>query len=483
MARRLARALAIAVASLTLEAPARAAPGDPINSNHYAVELFQGPLLAPLRVTGLGGAYGPYAEGADGLPANAAAPAVREPYSVSYLDWDLAFSVAFPATFGHTDFDNDGRVGFTYSDFVFYSLGGMMQVGPFGAGVLGDFQRYNLSPGAGTDDPRSSLTLGRVHVLGGWSLLGGQLCLGGGGRGVMLSVETSSPAQEGQTALSMIGIAPQAGVLVRPDYQPWRIGATFRSAVDGAIRQEGAVRVDEAGARRAAGLAIPESVHMPWEMQAGFAIQVGPRPLNPKWIDPAEQEHAARREVEKARRSRAAAHAAELDGLADPAARAARAARIDRDEQYLQREEERRLDKLEDDMLAERRARYWNWPREYVLLVADALVTGPSTNAVSLESFLSQTELRAGDRATVTPRLGLEGEPVVGVLKTRIGTYVEPSRFAGHASRQHFTFGFDVRVFEFKGWGILSPATYRLSGVADLAPRYENIGVSFGAWH
>jgi hypothetical protein len=134
-------------------------------------------------------------------------------------------------------------------------------------------------------------------------------------------------------------------------------------------------------------------------------------------------------------------------------------------------------------MLAERRARYWNWPREYILLVADAVVTGSSPNAVGLEAFLSQSAQRSGESTNVTPRLGVEGEPVVGVVKMRLGTYLEPARYTGSSSRQHFTFGFDVRVFSFKGWWILAPATYRLTAVADLAPRYENLGISFGGWH
>ncbi|MBI5533213.1 MAG: hypothetical protein HY898_10880 [Deltaproteobacteria bacterium] len=469
-------------------APARAAQaqdppsGAPINTNRYNVELFQGPTLAPLRITGLGGAYGPYAEGSDGIPANAAAPAVREPFSVGHFDWDLNFSVSFPGAFRNTDFNNDGRVGFAYNDYVFYTLGGMIQVGRFAIGVLGDFQRYNLSPNAQPTDPRSTLTLGRIHALAGLSFFNNQLNLGAGARGVWLNIDSTTNSSS-QNVLRMLGAAPEAGVLIKPDYLPWRIGATFRFPVNTPYQQGGSTTYDAQGVQRAAGLAVPQNVYLPWELQAGFAIQVGPRPLNPKWIDPGEQEDQGAEAVRSARAARRIVQQAELAVISDPAQRERRAAEFEREEAYLQQEEDIRLRKMADQMAAERRARYWNWPREYILVVAEALVTGATPNAVGLESFLSQTVERSGQNTTVTPRLGLEGEPVVGSIKTRIGTYLEPGRYTGSSSRQHFTFGFDIRVFEFKGYGILAPATYRISGMADLAPRYENFGVSFGAWH
>ena len=479
---------AVALLPLTLvvfgAAAARAAPGDPISTNAYSVEVFQGPVLAPLQVTGLAGAYTAYAEGVDGIPANAAAPGVRPPYSVSSFDWDLSFSLSFPATFGHTDFDNDGNTGFVYEDFIFYSLGGMVQWGPVGAGVLGDTQRYNITPRSNDpDQPQSALHLGRIDATAAWALLDHQLVVGFGGRAVWLDVQTSTPGLGTDTLVSMAGVAPQFGMLIRPDYEPWRLGVTYRAPVRGDVADPNAGQLDPSGVRRAAGLAIPDSIHVPWEVRAGFVLQLGPRPVNPHWVDPSKQERDARARLAAVRRARQRARDRELQAIVDPIARSHRAALIDSEEFYLRKDEERRLEHLEDQMLDERRARYWNWPREYILVIAEALITGPSPSAVSLESFLSQREKRAGQDYTVTPRLALEGEPVVEYLKTRVGTYIEPSRFRGRTYRQHFTFGFDVRLFKFGGWGPLAPAQYRISAVADLAPRYENFGLSFGAWH
>ena len=45
----------------------------PIFNNHYAVEFFQGPLLAPINVEALGGAATAVVDGVDGASSNAAA--------------------------------------------------------------------------------------------------------------------------------------------------------------------------------------------------------------------------------------------------------------------------------------------------------------------------------------------------------------------------------------------------------------------------
>src|SRR4051812_19910824 len=81
---------------------------------HCSIDLFQGPVLAPARTTGLGGAFAAYAEGVDAIAANGAAVAVRAPYSSGWFDYDLSLGLSFPAAFRSTDFDNDGATGFTY---------------------------------------------------------------------------------------------------------------------------------------------------------------------------------------------------------------------------------------------------------------------------------------------------------------------------------------------------------------------------------
>ncbi len=60
----------------------------PITRNDYALELFQGPLLAPGRITGLRGRPTATAQSLEGVYNNAAAPAVREPHSLDHFEWE-----------------------------------------------------------------------------------------------------------------------------------------------------------------------------------------------------------------------------------------------------------------------------------------------------------------------------------------------------------------------------------------------------------
>jgi hypothetical protein len=64
--------------------------------------------LAPIRVTGLGGAYIASAEGVEGAAVNSASPAVRDIYSYGWWDYDLALGASILGTLSGTDFDNHG---------------------------------------------------------------------------------------------------------------------------------------------------------------------------------------------------------------------------------------------------------------------------------------------------------------------------------------------------------------------------------------
>src|SRR5947207_3365101 len=82
--------------------------GTPIKTSNYSVDLFQGPVFAGTRVTGLAGAYVAISEDVDGDLQNPATPAVRPFFSYSNFDYWLGFGVTFPATLQETDFFNSG---------------------------------------------------------------------------------------------------------------------------------------------------------------------------------------------------------------------------------------------------------------------------------------------------------------------------------------------------------------------------------------
>ena len=110
---------AVLLIALLAGGPARAQPS-PLAGKHYSIDVFQGPVLGPSDVIGIAGAYAGYAEGIAGMVANAAAPAVRETYNVSYFNWDFSPSLSIPFNvFGpRDDFDNSGSAGHDFTDFT-----------------------------------------------------------------------------------------------------------------------------------------------------------------------------------------------------------------------------------------------------------------------------------------------------------------------------------------------------------------------------
>ena len=62
-----------------------------------------------------------------------------------------------------------------------------------------------------------------------------------------------------------------------------------------------------------------------------------------------------------------------------------------------------------------------------------------------------------------------------GRLRTRLGTFVEPSPFPDTSPRPHVTGGFELFLFNYlEAWA--------LSASFDVARRYSNFGVSVGFW-
>jgi len=499
--------IAIAVVAPVRMAWAQDAP--PIQRNDYALELFQGPLLAPGRITGLSGATTATAQSLEGVYNNAAAPAVREPHSLDHFEWEPSGGIAFPGAYGGTDFNNRGEKGIeqqiernrrlglarkstveTTDRFLYLNAGLWGQLGNFGMTVTADMLRYDV---AGQTDAQPSLAVGitRFHVVGAYGFFRNQLCIGAGVRMAYVDLNESDNAQAG--VISMFGVGPQAGLIVKPEERPWRVGLTARAPVSAStfslanlIREE---RTDGTTVRRAGtSFIVPDRIVQPWEIEAGVAYQLGPRPLNPSWVDPIDHKTERRSVVREHRASRLEAQKAEIASMPDstPLDRGARAARLSqmaRDEAAARAAEDAELDEADKRLHEERKARYLNWPREHVLLLASVLMTGASEGAVALEGFIDQRRELVGSRVTVAPRFAVETETVPNLLKTRAGVYFEPSRFSDGTSRQHFTLGFDIRLFAWDVFGLFPDHQWRMSAFLDMAERYQNFGFGLGTWH
>jgi hypothetical protein len=481
--------VAAVLAALTASRAAAAQPVD----NDYAIDLFQGPILAPTRVLAMGGAYAGLAEGLAGVVANAAAPAVRHAYSTNWWEGELDFSVSIPTPLsGGDDFDDSGNVDADYSSFIYLSGGGLLQAGPFGLGLFGDLQRYTLT--FPPDDAATVVTVGRYHALAAWLFFGDQLSLGGGARAVTLGI-SSDDAQ-----LTIAGAAPQLGFLLKPDYWPFRLGVTYRHQVRASTSIGSGGTLDASGIERAGRLVLPEHVELPWEVEIGTALQVGPRPLNPPWINPVDHEADLRAAYQERAAARRRHLEQQLRAIPEEAARDALRGRLLAEEAAEEAREAHRLEldlELLDD---ERLARAQNWPRSALLLTLDLVVTGSVTDAIGLEPFLAQVDTGAvpsecrpvasGADVVVSPRLGIEMEPWPGWLHTRLGTYYEPQRYSyepercnDRPGRQHFTFGADIKLLTTTWFGLVPEITYKLQGYADLAARYQSFGGGFGVWY
>lgn len=431
---------------------------------------------------------------------NAAAPAVRESFSVKWFDYEPSAGISLPGGYARTDFSNrGGNRDRRTDDFITADLGIQMQLGALGVSVVTDFQSYSFRGGEGTS---LSLQLGRIHACAAHAFLDGQLLLGAGVRGAYAAIRAEGappPSADGTTSapgpsglVGMIGAAPEAGVIVRPNESRFRIGGTVRASVDASAVDLGRVlsvpQPDGSGVRYAGGLVLPERISLPWEVEAGVAYQLGPRPLNPRWINPHDQSRALAASITVKRAERVAAHAAELAALerspiATRGERARRAAEIAREEALAREGEEAELADHERALLLARRARHANWPRPYLLLLASVLVSGTSEEAVALDGLLDQRRDLVGRRLTASPRFAAESEVIPNRMRLRAGVYFEPSRFADGSTRQHLTFGGDVKLFAWDVFGILPDVTWRLKAFVDVAPRYENFGLGLGVWH
>ena len=439
-------------------------------------------MLAPSRTLGLGGAYAGLAEGVDGTASNVAAPAVRAPFSSHHVDYDLTASISLPGSFSSTDFENRGSLPRGSADagnFIYANAGLMLQVGPFGASFTIDSTSYTLTAPGGTAAAPSGATLDarilRAHAIIAWAFLKHQLVLGVGLQGATMSLATG-----GLPLAPPSGVGPEAGMLLKLDDQPWRVGFSARAPVSGAVGA--GVTPGPDGVRRVGDYILPLSAVVPAQLTAGLAVQLGPRPLNPKWVDPSDQIAPLREKIEALREEREKRDSAELATLPEGPARTARQRAMDKTERAIRIVEDARIDAEERKLAAERDARYQNWPRAKVLVVLDAVVTAPVDNAVAISSFLDQKSESYGSSWTVSPRFGIEGEPIVDRFRLRFGGYLEPSLFDGGTARQHFTFGGDLKLFQWDFFGVLAPTIWQISFATDLAPRYTNWGLSLGVW-
>jgi hypothetical protein len=468
------------------------ADGQAIRNNGYGIDLFQGPVLASTRVIGLAGAYVAIGEGIEGDTQNPAAPAMRVPWSNSHVDYDLGFGVTFPSSLKNSDFFNSGRrtdlPKGTTGGFVFLNLAGNLQFGKWGLGATADLQTYSLNRNTTSDTDKlddqlvATITLTQIQLARAFA--DGQVVAGVGDRIATLAVNKGNSTSQ-QDLFNSVGNGYEAGFVVRPNDYQFRIGGAFRTGVTTRTAKDSESVLYPGDPANE--LYLPARVTVPWDLDLGLAIQLGPRPLNPRWVDPSvELERVKRflrwRELERDRRRRA-----ELNRVATLHGDVAAAARALDEEFVLESAlDQTTRERAEADLDAEIRRRLRELRRFHVLFLGSLVISGSVQEAVGVESFLERVAQHSGASLSYSPRFAVETETVPNWLRLRAGSYHEPSRFPSNAKggRVHGTLGFDAKLLPFDGFGLFHEGTtWRVSGSLDAARNYFGWSVALGVWH
>jgi len=481
---------AIACFFLSLAALPRATAQDAFTDNDFEIDAVTGPILGSSRAVGMGGAYTSLAEDIDGAHFNPASFGSRPPYELSWFSYGLSLSYSAPGAFGLDDFFNNGS-GIGVEKFSFLGLGLRLQFGNFGIGADTRLQIYNT----GFAGERIDVLLVESHAGVAYALFGGQLILGLGTRVADLDLKLADDT----TLVHFTGAGVEGGLLLKLADMPWRLGVSGRGPVESRPDKTPGVEVHN-GTSYVRSFVLPRKVHMPWEIQLGFAWQFGPRPMNRLWSAPPDPLPGLRKQIESARCKRATAQraleTANRETVASTNTQTGPCPELSdmpRDEIWwtqekkLREAEERLLEKTlamrEDVIDHDRRKKYESLPKSYLLLSADFFIIGNTTDGVGIDSFVEQKKRAAGGDLSYGFRLGVESEIWPNRLKLRAGLYLEPPRNADAPFRPHGTGGFEIRLFRWDFFGYADPFDLQASLTVDGAPGYLDIGVGIGFWH
>jgi hypothetical protein len=410
-------------------AAAQLAPeGAPIDDSDYTIDFYTGPILDSSRNTGLAGSYSALSDGVGGYSVNPSSVALRVPWSDSWFDWEVDGSVTLPSTLRNTDFDNNGDTS-VGNDAALYLAGGAgFQFGELGVGLSFGVNSYETASVDGDGLAQGlDVSFVTVNLVAGCVLQEGQLALGVGLGGQAVQLARILPDGSQRDLASVSGTTLQAGAIWAPTRISVRAGIALRITPGDDSANPDGVEPDTDGNYRVDNFVLPRRITVPAELQVAFATQLFRR-LNFGWHNP--------------RRPRSEP--------IDPA-----------------------------DVNA-----YRSLPRRRVLLSSALKITFPSSDGVGTDSFLLQRVERSGEKVSVSPRVGVETEPIIDWLIVRAGSYYEPTRFPGSSARVHATAGADLHIpIVWSLFGLLDDDTsFRIGGAVDGAERYFGWSVSAGLW-
>jgi len=459
--------------------------GQPITTSEYSLDLYQGPLFAGSRVTGLGGAYVAIAEDVDGDLQNPAAPAVRPFFSYTHFDYWLGFGITFPGDLANMDFFNSGsktHVPNSPNSFVFFTPAINLQWGEFAIGVNLAVQQYALAAPVEGERRGINATIPTTHLQIARGFDHNQLVVGVGVRYISMTV--NEPENAGFLFRSS-GPGFEFGAVYKPDSLPFRLGVAYRTPIVTQASYSDQLLPNSNGdlvLKRSDGSSIylPKAVASPWDFNFGFAVQFGARPINPRWHT---DEELIKRQILE-RQLRDFDRDANRERALSLARSDAERKEINKSYDKLNAAEDRALEiaLLKVKTSIEKKLTEMN--RFYVQVAASMLLSGSVANSVGVESLVEQTVQRAGQHTVLSPRLGIESGVIPNYLKLRAGAYLEPTRFDDASPRMHVTGGLDAKLVVWNVFG-LWPDNYmwRLGLGADKARDYFTWGLTIAGWY
>lgn len=233
----------------------------------YAVELSRGPVVAPSRIVGMGGAFVSIAEGAGAYDLNPAAAGIRHRHNKDELwDWDFALE-AIVSPRDSADFENSRRSTSRIDDLTvgYASLGFVAE--QFGFGVA--ISASSLEVKESADATPIVLTGGTLSVDAAYNFMDGQLVMGGG-----LYFGSATAARDELAFLDFFGLGLVVGGVAQPKGEPYRFGFTLRSRAR-LSPQEGTTP-----GLRMSGILAPTAFVLPAQLTVGMAYSIGSRANN-----------------------------------------------------------------------------------------------------------------------------------------------------------------------------------------------------------